>query len=240
MKTVDEIIALNIEDRMDRMATVDEWADEYIAAYDVRPPARDLELLTDYILREELADDHPDKMSREEYPIMSEDQWIRRERRYFPISVILNTPSDIKTPIFYSTKKEILDFLVERELVKYANINQNLRVANRRMSDDEMVRYEFLEGSFSKFRDVDHVRWSRAVRRRDGYTCRSCGIKKQPRYMHAHHIDSYDWAIELRLDLSNGVTLCDTCHIDFHTRYGKGSNTRAQWEEWVGMICESA
>lgn len=60
------------------MEAVGVWIDGYLAEYDVRPPARDLELLTDYILREELADDHPDKMSREEYPIMSEWQRTRR------------------------------------------------------------------------------------------------------------------------------------------------------------------
>lgn len=78
MRSVDEVIAANIDDRPARLDDIADWIDEYIDAYGKRPPARHLDMLADYILREELADDHPDKMSREEYPIMSEWQRTRR------------------------------------------------------------------------------------------------------------------------------------------------------------------
>lgn len=84
---IDELIAQNIDDRTERVAAVGGWADDYITVYGVRPPARDLDLLADYILREELSDNHPDKMAREEYPIMSEWQRVRRLRSRFLVGV---------------------------------------------------------------------------------------------------------------------------------------------------------
>jgi 5-methylcytosine-specific restriction endonuclease McrA len=52
--------------------------------------------------------------------------------------------------------------------------------------------------------------WSRAVKERDGYTCRWCGKPgDQP-----HHIVKRRFQ-ETRLDVDNGVTLCFACHEDF-------------------------
>ncbi len=56
--------------------------------------------------------------------------------------------------------------------------------------------------------------WRREVFRRDNYTCQTCGKKsrKNSGELEAHH--KLPWADypELRFDLSNGVTLCVTCH----------------------------
>lgn len=49
-----------------------------------------------------------------------------------------------------------------------------------------------------------------------------------------HHLDGYNWCIEKRTDESNGIALCDKCHSNFHTLYGKGNNTKEQYEEWIG------
>ena len=55
--------------------------------------------------------------------------------------------------------------------------------------------------------------WSRAVLKRDNYTCR-CG--KKGRGLQAHHIKPFIDFPELRLDVSNGVTLCLDCHEREH------------------------
>ena len=67
---------------------------------------------------------------------------------------------------------------------------------------------------------------------RDDYTCQCC--KKQHEYLNVHHLDSYDWCKEKRTDDTNGITLCENCHKNFHSIYGYGNNTKEQFEEWLG------
>jgi len=74
--------------------------------------------------------------------------------------------------------------------------------------------------------------WVRSVLTRDNFTCRKCGESKED--MVAHHLDGHDWCEEKRLDVNNGVTLCRECHEDFHSIYGRGGNTKEQYEEWIG------
>ena len=73
--------------------------------------------------------------------------------------------------------------------------------------------------------------WRKAVYARDGYTCRVCG--KHGGDLNAHHLDAYDSAPEARFSVSNGITLCPACHIRFHSKYGFGGNTAAQFQEWI-------
>ena len=68
---------------------------------------------------------------------------------------------------------------------------------------------------------------------RDNYTCQCCGQEIHGN-SEVHHLDSYNWCIEKRTDETNGITLCDTCHKNFHSIYGKGNNTKEQFEEWIG------
>lgn len=64
--------------------------------------------------------------------------------------------------------------------------------------------------------------WIQLVRyiyKRDGYKCKRCGNGKTKEVkFHAHHI--YSWAEypNLRLEPSNLVTLCSTCHSWVHSR----------------------
>ena len=51
----------------------------------------------------------------------------------------------------------------------------------------------------------------------------------------AHHKDSYNWAIDRRTEVDNGVTLCECCHIEFHKIYGFGDNTEEQYYEFLNM-----
>ena len=51
--------------------------------------------------------------------------------------------------------------------------------------------------------------------------------------LEAHHKDGYGWCVERRIDVTNGVTLCEECHINFHKIYGYRDSTEEQYEEWI-------
>lgn len=70
---------------------------------------------------------------------------------------------------------------------------------------------------------------------RDDYTCQCC---KATVDLEIHHLDGYDWYKEKRIDDSNGITLCKQCHSNFHLIYGKGKNTKKQFEEWSNQIIQ--
>lgn len=52
--------------------------------------------------------------------------------------------------------------------------------------------------------------WRKAVFVRDDYVCQSC--KKRGSDLEAHHIKSWDDYPDLRYCISNGITLCKSCH----------------------------
>lgn len=68
---------------------------------------------------------------------------------------------------------------------------------------------------------------------RDNYTCKVCGNNTEK--ICVHHLDGYNWFVEGRTKDSNGVSLCEVCHNSFHSVYGKGRNTKDQFEEWIGQ-----
>jgi 5-methylcytosine-specific restriction endonuclease McrA len=78
----------------------------------------------------------------------------------------------------------------------------------------------------SKF---EYREFKKNVLKRDNYTCQYCGHRRD---LVVHHIDGYNWSKEKRTDLSNGITLCESCHKHFHNKYGYGDNTEKQWNEF--------
>ena len=75
------------------------------------------------------------------------------------------------------------------------------------------------------------LNWRRAVLERDNHICQKCGGQIKLR---AHHLDSFSDFPELRYVVSNGITFCEKCHMDFHKKYGKNNNTKCQTEEFLG------
>jgi hypothetical protein len=58
--------------------------------------------------------------------------------------------------------------------------------------------------------------WRKQVYLRNNFTCQQCGY--HGRSLHAHHIKSYSDYPELRFDISNGLTVCISCHEKLHGR----------------------
>ena len=78
---------------------------------------------------------------------------------------------------------------------------------------------------------IGYKKWKKLVYEKYNYTCEICGNSYKAS-LNAHHKDGYNWCKERRIDLTNGVILCDNCHNGFHKIYGYGNNTEKQWEEY--------
>jgi len=59
-------------------------------------------------------------------------------------------------------------------------------------------------------RSQEYFDWRRRVFERDDWTCRYC--QSRGGKLHAHHILSFAQEPDFRLDLVNGLTLCEECH----------------------------
>ena len=69
--------------------------------------------------------------------------------------------------------------------------------------------YQLIRGS-KKF-----IEWRYKVKQRDDWTCQKCGTKSgngKRVYLEAHHKKSFARFPKLRFDVSNGITLCKSCH----------------------------
>lgn len=62
-------------------------------------------------------------------------------------------------------------------------------------------------------READKV-WARTVKENDDYTCQHCGIKDDEN--HAHHVAPRSRRPDLKYVVSNGKTLCNSCHTWVH------------------------
>ena len=51
--------------------------------------------------------------------------------------------------------------------------------------------------------------------------------------LNAHHLINYTANKKLRLDKSNGITLCEMCHKKFHSKYGNKNNNKQQLDEFL-------
>lgn len=64
--------------------------------------------------------------------------------------------------------------------------------------------------------------WAKLVRfifQRDNYTCQKCGDgHTKNNKLHAHHLRSWADNPHLRLEPSNLITLCDSCHLWVHSK----------------------
>lgn len=101
---------------------------------------------------------------------------------------------------------------------RYGEENPNY---NPNLTDEDRIAREFQNG---------YKEWKNEVKRLAHYTCDCCGSDESG--LHSHHLDSYNWCKERRLDLTNGVCLCEDCHKEFHHIYGYGDNTKEQYEEF--------
>lgn len=104
--------------------------------------------------------------------------------------------------------------------------------------NDNMTTEERIKGRAFSLQtshcDITYDAWRKRVFEKDGYVCQCCGNFGID--LDAHHLDGWDWCEEERLNVYNGISLCrHDCHKDFHKRYGRGGNTKAQYYEFYEL-----
>ncbi len=76
-----------------------------------------------------------------------------------------------------------------------------------------------------------YYKWRKDIYERDNFSCQKCN--KWGCNLQAHHIESYNNNPDLRTTISNGITFCKECHLDFHHQYGYGNNTIDQLNKFL-------
>lgn len=79
----------------------------------------------------------------------------------------------------------------------------------------------------------EYYEWRKNIYIRDDFTCQICGDNSGG-ILNAHHLEGYANNPDLRITLENGVTLCKSCHNNFHHRYGY-NNTKEQFIEFIKL-----
>lgn len=82
----------------------------------------------------------------------------------------------------------------------------------------------------------EYIKWRKEVFSRDLYTCQKCGKRNGNGYsvkLCGHHILNWKDNPNERYNVKNGITLCEECHIRFHSKYGKHNNDEIQLKEFL-------
>jgi hypothetical protein len=106
----------------------------------------------------------------------------------------------------------IIDFVTQMEFVRPSQVVQVVK---------ELAKNEPKPKPKVNQRGYVQRAWATMVKHRDG-KCRECGSTSK---LNAHHIEQYALNEALRYEISNGITLCDTCHRNLHKTIGRKTKT---------------
>lgn len=104
-------------------------------------------------------------------------------------------------------------------------------VLTHRIKYDSSIPTEIRQSDRNYF--PENRQFIKTVMERDNYTC--CICHNRGGDLAVHHLNGYNWDFENRYNPSNGVTLCEKCHKDFHKKYGSGNNTISQFNEYANQ-----
>ena len=85
------------------------------------------------------------------------------------------------------------------------------------LTNKKRFSWEALDSDYR--RDIRYKKWRISVFERDEYKCQHCG--QVGGQLEAHHIKPFRQWESLRFEITNGITLCRTCHLELHSRERK-------------------
>ena len=90
-------------------------------------------------------------------------------------------------------------------------LNRVFYALRQRMDADARSAYEIRHSR-------EYKEWRSKVYERDKYTCQCCGAHGCK--LNAHHIKPFAFFPKYRLEIDNGITLCESCHKAIHRKEG--------------------
>ena len=152
---------------------------------------------------------------------------------YGRLTVIDNTPSESLVRCECGNIKYVNNFNLTSGKTKSCsclrvdNMN-NIRVEN--YGEDHGMWKGGTSTQRERFMQTkEYKNWRSEVFKRDNYTCHLCNTRGYK--LVAHHIKNYSEYLELRVDINNGIKLCEKCHTEFHNKYGYTNNKLSQIKE---------
>ena len=88
----------------------------------------------------------------------------------------------------------------------------NLSSAKQKIRDANTEMY----GEQHKPNRHNLTKWSKQIKERDNYTCARCNTVATGNFINAHHVVPKEYFPDQVLDISNGITLCRSCHNNIH------------------------
>lgn len=211
----------------DKVIEVEKMTEGYFAATGEYPSAVMLEKLADVILSEELKDTSMTKLADNEYPILSDKQIDRRKTGRYSRKASSFTVDIIEEEVNYHKNEFFGTYFIYKPTL--SSFEKSIRSSQQKkmtyFDNNDLIAKRKYSG-----RSEGDVKWSKSIKLRDDYCCQNPNCSSRVGIMHAHHIESYVDNPELRTEITNGTTLCSSCHNEFHSVFGKGGNNRKQLE----------
>jgi hypothetical protein len=132
-----------------------------------------------------------------------------------------------KHPISEETRRKIGN--ANKGKYRLEEINKKSSATKQGISLSEWTHFVSSDNERER-KKIEVKLWKKSCMVRDNFTCQICG--KRGGKLVVHHINNFADFIELRTTLSNGITMCQECHRQFHKIYGYSHNTKEQLEEF--------
>lgn len=142
-------------------------------------------------------------------------QWFKFYTKWIDAFVALSKPeldNLLEAIRAFINDEEMPEFIYADEIV-FILIKDSLEKDRDRIRKIKRTIEKNGENNFIRH-SKEYSEWRKAVFKRDGYECQLCG--KHGGKLNAHHKERFVDCPEKRLDIDNGITLCEDCHKQVH------------------------